>query len=107
MNGCGESVWPNWPAKPEGVTRNTAPSSWPRKNSVLIGPNQPRKLGSFNGATRFTRNILLIGAALSLNIIGPPSPGPHHKLCFPYENCQFDHVIPTYASSNLNCVTEG
>ncbi len=39
--------------------------------STRMGPSTPRKLGSVKGVTRLTRNIL-IGAALSLNIMGPP-----------------------------------
>src|SRR6266849_16170 len=104
MNGSGESDWPNCPIKPEGVRRNSDPSNCPRKNSILIGPSQPRMLGNLTGATRFTRSML-IGTALSLNIIDPPSPGPHERLCLPNENSQFNAVRPTYASSKRNWFT--
>src|SRR6266852_6236463 len=101
MNGWRESDLPNCPTKPEGVTRDSDPSNCPRKNSILIGPSHPRILGNLTGATRFTRNMS-IGTTLSLNIIGPPSPGPHQRLCLPKENSQFDVVRPTYASSKRN-----
>src|SRR5713101_5629273 len=104
MNGWGDRDWPHCPTKPEGLKTNSDPSNCPRKNSILIGPNQPRILGSLTGATRFTRSML-IGTALSLNIIGPPSPGPQERLCLPNENSQFDAVRPTYASSKRNWFT--
>src|SRR5258708_18205426 len=106
MNGWRESDWPNCPTKPVGLEMNSYPSNCPRKNSILIGPSHPRILGSLTGSTRFTRNML-IGTALSLNIIGPPSPGPHQSLCLPKETSQFDVVRPTYASRKRNWLTSG
>ena len=58
------------------------------------------------GETRLIRNMSR-GAALSLNIRGLPSPGPHHRLCRPKVNCQSENVRPTYASSRASCDTAG
>src|SRR6266851_5721968 len=106
MNGCGESDWPNCPTKPDGFKRNSCPSNWPKKNSVLMGPSHPRKLGNLRGVVRLIRNML-IGRELLLSVIEPPSPGPHERLCFPKETCQFDSMSPAYVSRNSNCWTEG
>src|SRR5260370_20546356 len=106
MKGCGLSDWPNCPTNLEGLKINSCPANWQRKNSVRIGPNHPRKLGSLSGVVRLIRNIL-IGCALSLRVKDPPSPGPHERLCFPKETCQFDNIKPAYASSTLNCLTDG
>src|SRR5438445_879444 len=86
---------------PDGFCINSCPANWPKKISVLIGPNHPRKLGNVSGVARLIRNML-IGGALLLSVMEPPSPGPHERLCFPKEICQFDHISPTYTSSNLN-----
>src|SRR5258708_14255778 len=104
MNGWRESDWPNCPTKPVGLEMNSYPSNCPRKNSILIGPSHPRILGSLTGSTRFTRNML-IGTALSLNIIVPPSPGPHQRLCLPKYNSHFYALRPTYSSSKRNMFT--
>ncbi len=61
---------------------------------MRIGPSQPKKLGNLNGVTRLMRNMLM-GSMLSLSIIGPPSPGPHHRLCLPKVNSQLESIIPT------------
>src|SRR5579871_2685282 len=106
MNGWGLSVCPYCPTKPDGFNRNTCPFSWPRKNSVRIGPNHPRKLGSFKGVVRLMRNMFM-GWMLSLKSSGPPSPGPHHRLCLPNVNSQFDNINPTYASKSLRSLTAG
>src|SRR5258708_13018395 len=104
MNGWRESDWPNCPTKPVGLEMNSYPSNCPRKNSILIGPSHPRILGSLTGSTRFTRNML-IGTALSLNIIGPPSPGPHQRLCLPKDNSHFDTVSQTNPSTKPTSFT--
>src|SRR6266851_7689387 len=101
MKGCGESDWPNCPTIPDGFNRNSCPANWPKKNSVRSGPSHPRMLGNLSGVVRLIRNML-IGGALLLSVIDPPSPGPHERLCFPKETCQFDNIKPTYASNKLN-----
>ncbi len=66
-------------ARNRSIDELLSASSCPKNNSSRIGPSQPRTLGSLNGVTRLTLNMLS-GAALSLKISGPPSPGPHHRL---------------------------
>src|ERR1700733_3155576 len=73
---------------------NSYPEYCPIKNSLLISPSGP----SLTGVTRLTRNMVS-GSAPSLNIIPPPSLGPHHRLCFPYESCQSEMFMATYESS--------
>jgi len=61
---------------------------------VVATYSQWRKRGSSNGVMRLMRNIL-IGGALLLNSIGPPLPGPHHRLCWPKVTCQLLRFNPT------------
>src|SRR5579859_2134200 len=79
---------------------NSCPASCPRKNSIRMSPKSPRIEGRRKGLTRLIRNILLRGSASFVNSIAPWSPGPHHRLCLPNENCQLARFIPTYASSS-------
>src|SRR3989442_1434379 len=94
VNGCGFRGTAQEPTVLEAVFTKRCPSSCPMKNSIRTGPRNFKKLGSLNGDTRLTRNILT-GSALSLNIIGPPAPGPHQRLCWPNVTCQFSKFNPT------------
>src|ERR1700685_2375925 len=70
-----------------------------------MGPSQPKTLGSLNGVTRLKRNMLM-GSILPLSIIGPPSPGPHSRLCLPKDHSQLANINPTYESSSVNCCVD-
>src|SRR5579859_996743 len=98
IKGCGFKNCPNCPINsldgPDPVTANWWPESWPTKNSIRMSPSSRKIQGSRNGALRLTRKRFS-GSALSLKRNGPPSFGPHHRLCLPKENCQFAKFIPT------------
>src|SRR5579862_649403 len=103
MKGCGFKFRPYCPWSPVMKTpellMNCWPESWPRKKSRRISPRYWRMPGNRNGLTRSIRNIRLIGSALLVSNIVPPSLGPHQRLCLPKENCQLARFMPTYASS--------
>jgi len=69
----------------------SGPAGPGRFPSLLVQP--PRKLGNASGVVRLTRNMFR--ARVVLSAMEPPSPGPHERLCFPKEICQFDHISPT------------